>query len=238
MEKELFIWSAHEIISLRENASVWCGASVYKYTSDLNWLKDGVLVEDSDDVKVITANTAYSYRKQMLWSSVSNLSAGNYDCQAINRKDGSADRKNLQMIVVSPKAPVIDCTNMYMETTKHSIGDSVVFRCRFNGVPQPTVEWHKNDVLLHANDMRIKFSENNTLATITNITNADNGTYQCTGRNLWGTLTTQTTLEVMSNDQSYDFNSTNFPPFRILFSRFSLDLFRCNNDNGGRSYRQ
>lgn len=48
LEEDLFVWTTNELpISAGQSVSVMCGASAYKYATEVNWYKDTILVQKS-----------------------------------------------------------------------------------------------------------------------------------------------------------------------------------------------
>lgn len=74
-------------------------------------------------------------------------------------------------------------------------------KCKFAGLPRPTVVWYKDDVEItnDENDTRITLRDNNTVLDIRYIKMEDQGRYRCQASNRLGTDTRETLLKITSN---------------------------------------
>ena len=99
------------------------------------------------------------------------------------------------VIYVIPDLPEITAHPDNKEVRK---GSHVTLSCDANGNPSPSISWTKNGVLLNkTGDPRISFTQQNRKLTMKNVSEADNGEYQCVAINLIGNATSNgATLDV------------------------------------------
>lgn len=84
-----------------------------------------------------------------------------------------------------------------VETTE---GEEVVLVCEFSGKPEPTCQWSKDGLTVKPDGrIRIKMTETSATITIKETTLEDEGTYKCTVRNDFGTVSTST--QVLVNEK-------------------------------------
>ncbi|XP_059141244.1 vascular endothelial growth factor receptor 2-like [Physella acuta] len=122
----------------------------------------------------------------MRWSSLKESDKGRYYCAATTFENVT-HTLSYEMTVFDVKKPEI-----YHQTTgsrRVSIGSNAAFQCGITGLPPPTILWFKDD-------KRIEVSEKDTeksnyvlhdhSLTIKNASKADEGNYQCMGKNRGG----------------------------------------------------
>lgn len=97
--------------------------------------------------------------------------------------------------------PEIDVTNMDQREFRKSLGEPLRLQCKFSGIPVPTINWFKDDILFQpdANTTRVGLYERNTLLDIKFIRIEDEGTYRCEGLNRLGSTSRATALKITSN---------------------------------------
>lgn len=153
------------------------------------------------DVTVTSHDTPYSHRKELHWDNVENTQRGEYVCRANVIKDDKFEEKSWILDISAPKKPEIEETTIIGHTLKHSLGEPLELKCKFIGLPRPTVVWFKDDVEItnDENDTRITLRDNNTVIDIRYIKMEDQGKYKCQGSNRLGTDTRETLLKITSN---------------------------------------
>ena len=71
----------------------------------------------------------------------------------------------------------------------------LLLTCNATGNPTPSISWTKDGSLINASgDPRISFIEENTKLSITNVSAADDGQYQCVASNSLGNATSNTAI--------------------------------------------
>lgn len=150
-------------------------------------------------MQVISHNTPYSHRKEIRWDKITNEAAGVYVCRANIIKDDQHENKTWELNVVPTVVPVIQDTNIENgKVLKLALGDPLVLRCRFSGIPHPTITWYKSgDVITsEGENARISLHENNTELNIHNVKREDQGKYECVAGNRVGRTSIETILEI------------------------------------------
>lgn len=153
------------------------------------------------DITVTSHDTPYSHRKELHWDNVKNLESGKYVCRANVIKDDTIDEKSWVLDILDPRAPGIEETTIIGHTLKHSLGEPLQLKCKFLGLPRPTIVWYKDDVEItnDENDTRIALHDNNAILDIRYIKMEDQGKYKCEASNRLGSDSRETMLKITSN---------------------------------------
>lgn len=123
-------------------------------------------------------------------------------CQANVVRDDSFENRMYDLEIVEPVKPYAENSNVENgKILKHVLGEPLQMRCKFAGIPRPTITWYKDDdkISPDSNDTRMTLKENNTLLDILFIKGEDEGKYKCVASNRIATVTRETTLKITSN---------------------------------------
>ncbi|KAK6976751.1 vascular endothelial growth factor receptor 1 [Biomphalaria glabrata] len=153
-----------------------------------------VFFNRTDDLLVVT----------MVWPTLKDSDAGMYFCEALSTIENVSHAVDYQLSLHAIKKPEI------REETKGSrrisIGSNAAFQCSITGLPPPTITWFKDGkpLLLNDNHALRDFS-----LTIKNASKEDEGSYQCMGSNIGGSVwSSNMTLHVGEVPQRASFSAT------------------------------
>nr|AKR04374.1 peroxidasin [Chilo suppressalis] len=113
---------------------------------------------------------------------------GNYTCAAENINEKITTSASLQ-IFVAPAFVTVP------KDVTASGGDKVEFICKARGKPTPTISWFKDDFELTLSEY-IVLGQNNESLTLLEVSEKDEGTYNCQAENLEGVITISATLRI------------------------------------------
>uniref|UniRef100_A0A671Q3I3 Immunoglobulin superfamily DCC subclass member 3 n=1 Tax=Sinocyclocheilus anshuiensis TaxID=1608454 RepID=A0A671Q3I3_9TELE len=117
----------------------------------------------------------------LIISDVSLQHSGVYVCSA-NRPGTRMRRTALGRLVVQAPPEFLQ----WPQSVSKPAGNSAVFTCQAQGVPDPHLIWLKNGKILTPGD-NVKLSNNNSTLAVTRITAEDEAIYQCIAENSVGT---------------------------------------------------
>ncbi|KAJ6633342.1 Platelet-derived growth factor receptor alpha, partial [Pseudolycoriella hygida] len=197
IEAPFHIWGINEDtkIAAGDNITVICAASVYNYSSDLNWYLNNNLVETGDNQIVEEYETEYSYQKKITWHGIKTIHSGTYECRASTVKDDTFSMETVHIQVHEPKKPEIESTNLKQDEIKLSLGEPFRMFCNIIALPDPVISWYKNGALIE-NDTRISISSDNQTLDIKYLKIEDDGEFKCVGVNRVGSVEMFTSLKI------------------------------------------
>ncbi len=95
-------------------------------------------------------------------------------------------------------------------------GTNVTFTCTADGAPKPTITWSRIDGVNFTTKSAIRTSKGNSILMLTNVTNEEEGMYECTAHNRGKPVKKQVRLVVHSKfDDIVD--SFSFAPIELKF---------------------
>ena len=171
---------------------------------DVYWLKDGQKVLPDIRFKVLEEDNTYT----LLIIEAAPEDSGTYECVAIN-SSGEA-RCEAECVVQAPASrktplktppsPGVERKPTLMEQLKSQIvkeGQSVSFRCKISGRPNPEIQWFKGENLIKPSKYFQMQKEGDwcTLR-ITEAFPEDEGPYKCVATNPGGSVSTTANLKV------------------------------------------
>lgn len=94
-------------------------------------------------------------------------------------------------------------TNLDAAEMKKSLGEPLRLLCKITGIPEPDIQWFKNDALItnDQNDTRISIYEDKTMLDIKFMKIEDEGEFKCVGTNRIGSAEMTTNLKITSKSQ-------------------------------------
>ncbi|XP_070578826.1 papilin-like isoform X2 [Ptychodera flava] len=146
---------------------------------------------------------------------ISSQDAGVYACTAFNGLGQPA----VYRVFVTVLVPVEIRGGQSVVTT--SVGKSVTLECHATGIPKPTIEWHKGNILLPGTIPRFSQSGDNSLE-IQSVSRSDAGDYICTGVNNVGTVQKKTVTLIVEADAEII-----SPPMDIIASEGDSVTLTC-----------
>ena len=114
-----------------------------------------------------------------------------YTCTATNFV-GPMDSRQARLDVIVPVSVSVSPTNTTVQP-----GDNVKITCTSEGVPEPEVEWYKNDDLLNSQG-RVRVSR--TEVVISQVQASDSGYYKCRAHHNYGDASDRMFLNVMRKE--------------------------------------
>uniref|UniRef100_W4VRJ9 Protein tyrosine kinase n=1 Tax=Corethrella appendiculata TaxID=1370023 RepID=W4VRJ9_9DIPT len=183
--------------TIGDNVSLLCGVLIYNYTDHLQWYKDGHLVVSSTDVTVISNRTQYTYWNKINFNNVQLANAGIYECRAAPTDDSKGfEIKTINLEVIEPEHPKF-LSESVPEVYEPEIGETVEFKCDLIGIPEPEIQWYKNDELVdfNANESR-GISQYEMSLLIQSARPMHSGDFKCTGVNKVGSISRQFKLDI------------------------------------------
>nr|CDJ97202.1 Immunoglobulin I-set and Immunoglobulin domain containing protein [Haemonchus contortus] len=151
----------------------------------ITWRKGGYpVVDDGTHVIHNVANLTISHLEAH--------NPGNYTCLAKNDV-GFAESTVLIDVLVPPS---IDREHVDLSPRLH-IGQTLLLSCNANGIPEAAVKWYVNGSEISSSTNGIEVGFSNEFIKISNITQQDEGTYECVARNLVGNDTIFYTVRVV-----------------------------------------
>ncbi|XP_066557584.1 ADAMTS-like protein 3 [Amia ocellicauda] len=168
----------------------------------LSWTKDGLPLHFSESVSWDSTGTLHI-------SDPSGEDAGEYACTATNNMGSDTEASQLQYAEV----PVIHASRRNISELESrrvtavvggsvsiSTGANVTLECPMTGVPQPAINWHKNEGLMNRNAFLLL----NGSLLLQNISLENYGTYSCVAANPLGKSIASSFLSVSAHGPSID----------------------------------
>lgn len=173
-------------IATGDLVKIECGAIVYNYTNEVKWFRDGEPVENVKDIVVEDTSTNYSWRKAIIWNSISKDDEGVYTCEA-HPKDTNQDFEStiISINVHDAQRPVI-ISNFNQSHLHRPVGSQMSLECFVTGLPQPSLMWYKDDVIFVIDNNatnRISYGNGNRSIDFMSVIPEDSGIYKCVGWN-------------------------------------------------------
>lgn len=106
LSEPMQIWGIDENVTIatEDSVTLTCAAYVYTYSDQLNWYRNGILVEESSAIptgwQIRKYVTDYSYRLDLTWESIGIADTATYECRAgLITNDTSYTAKDLLLTV-------------------------------------------------------------------------------------------------------------------------------------------
>ncbi|GLV35679.1 PDGF- and VEGF-receptor related [Carabus blaptoides fortunei] len=182
-------------IAVGDNRSIYCAASVYNYTSKIDWyfcnntdLRQKINSGNKFDIK--RSKTEYSYRISMTINSITKKENGDYCCVVEPISQEYDTTRVVSIVVKDAQIPKIITSNMNGSDVKITLGQPLDLTCNPMGIPAPTIKWRKNDEewSVGINKGRIRLSDDRKKLSFKYTQQEDEGTYKCIASNRIGSV--------------------------------------------------
>ncbi|XP_039437782.1 vascular endothelial growth factor receptor 1-like [Culex pipiens pallens] len=181
-----------EVVS-GDRVAIVCAASVYKHTNEIEFLWNGSLVKESEEITFQDSYENYAHVRKLVLDKALKLHAGVLKCRTKTFESNVVESKEIQLEIFEPMKPKIFGESDHGEITQSS-GEACQLECYSKGIPKPTIDWLKNDEPLE-NDARVHVINGTTLY-FTYLKREDSGQYRCRVRNREGQAEKGWTLTV------------------------------------------
>jgi len=197
-----------------------CGAAIYNHSSEIKWYKDGEPIENFPHLDVADTSTKYSYRRSIIWESITKDDEGIYECEVYHKNDsetGDVEEHNIQkeqeQVVIKVHTPILPLitSNFNQSVIRQPLGEALRLECFVGGLPTPNLIWYKDDelfVVSENNSNRISMDSKNETIYFTVLTMDDAGKYKCDGRNRIGSDHRSVEIEVLGELSLQSFKLT------------------------------
>ncbi|XP_073825361.1 PDGF- and VEGF-receptor related isoform X20 [Musca autumnalis] len=152
IEENMTIYGINDtdIIALGDEVTITCAAVAYYFTDNLQWYNDKrEPIAESNDIKISTSKSAYSYKKSLTFKKIRDNYQGIYECGAAHINDNNSEYKIINIIAHEPFSPQMTFTNLGNNIKlERKLGESLELRCESHAIPKATVTWYKDDVEL------------------------------------------------------------------------------------------
>ncbi|XP_030384764.1 vascular endothelial growth factor receptor 1 isoform X2 [Scaptodrosophila lebanonensis] len=177
--------------------SFTCAALAYHFRDNLVWYHNGELVQESNDLKIETNNTKYSYKKTLKIGAVRDEDRGTYECRAYYIKNDSAfETSETNVFVHEPKAPKWEDETLALNSKiERNIGEELALYCRSDAIPKANVRWYKDNVEV-VQSKHIKISDDQSELLFRHLLPAHDGVYKCVVQNRLGIIESSTTVVI------------------------------------------
>ncbi|XP_043065334.1 vascular endothelial growth factor receptor 1 isoform X14 [Drosophila ficusphila] len=184
-------------IAKEDNVNCTCEALAYHLDGNLSWLHNGEALEESDNVRIETNRTEYSYKSTVHITSISDQDRGTYECRAYHiRKPSEYSTHEIDLNVYDPSAPQwVNPTQDAHKKIKRNLSQTLELECASTAVPLATVQWFKDDKELTESKL-MHFLENNSKLIITHLYPGDEGVYRCLVQNRLASIERSYTLDI------------------------------------------
>uniref|UniRef100_A0A034VFS1 Vascular endothelial growth factor receptor 1 n=1 Tax=Bactrocera dorsalis TaxID=27457 RepID=A0A034VFS1_BACDO len=193
-------------IARGDEVTLTCAALSYYFSDDLDWYKDGELVEEnSGNIVISNSSSSYSYQKTLVIENIQDSDQGSYECRARNANNPDMEETKYRSIFVNePLAPRMRHTNLD-ESVKmeHKLGDALQLECKPDAIPAAEVHWYKDDVELN-NSSYVNILDDGSKLIIQYIKPEHEGVYKCVASNRLGSVEVSSAVKI-----------TNLPRMRV-----------------------
>ncbi|CAD6208770.1 GSCOCG00003578001-RA-CDS [Cotesia congregata] len=177
-------------IIIGDNVTLTCGASIYNFTSEINWFdEDDNEINQTNRLIIDKTIDEYTYFTHLTLINVSKSDAVLYKCKGLlNNAENLQDYYRLE--VNDPLMPYIRDTSMNRSentyTTDEAAETTIELKCDIKGMPTPIISWWKDDTRINETDDVYKLINRNTTLEIINPREKNSGKYICRGENRFG----------------------------------------------------
>ncbi|XP_049302395.1 vascular endothelial growth factor receptor 1 isoform X2 [Bactrocera dorsalis] len=193
-------------IARGDEVTLTCAALSYYFSDDLDWYKDGELVEEnSGNIVISNSSSSYSYQKTLVIENIQDSDQGSYECRARNANNPDMEETKYRSIFVNePLAPRMRHTNLD-ESVKmeRKLGDALQLECKPDAIPAAEVHWYKDDVELN-NSSYVNILDDGSKLIIQYIKPEHEGVYKCVASNRLGSVEVSSAVKI-----------TNLPRMRV-----------------------
>ncbi|XP_036328927.1 vascular endothelial growth factor receptor 1-like isoform X2 [Rhagoletis pomonella] len=184
-------------IARGDEVTLTCAALSYYFSDDLDWYKDGELVEESNNFVITNSSTSYSYQRTLKINNIQERSQGSYECRARNANNyDQQESKYISIFVYEPLPPKMIHTNLDENAKlERKLGDFLELECTPEAIPAANVHWYKDDIEL-TNGSNIAIEEDGNKLVIQYIKPEDEGIYKCVAVNRLGSVDASSAVKI------------------------------------------
>ncbi|XP_067624151.1 vascular endothelial growth factor receptor 1 isoform X3 [Eurosta solidaginis] len=177
-------------IARGDDVRLTCAALSYYYAPNLEWYKDGELLEEGNDYKITTSTTSgYSYQRTLKINKIQERDQGSYECRArrANNYDHE-ENKYISIFVFEPMKPRMLQTSLNEnQKLERKLGDALELECKPEAIPAAAVHWYKDEAEL-SNSSTVAILEDGSKLIIQYIKPEHEGVYKCVAVNRLGSV--------------------------------------------------
>ncbi|XP_053961077.1 vascular endothelial growth factor receptor 1 isoform X2 [Anastrepha ludens] len=184
-------------IARGDEVTLTCAALSYYYSDDLDWYKDGELVEANNNFEITNSTTSYSYQRSLKINNIQERDQGSYECRARNANNyDQQESKYISLFVYEPLAPRMVHTNLDgNQKLERKLGDFLELECTPEAIPAAEVHWYKDDVELN-NSSNVAIEKDGSKLIIQYIKPEDEGVYKCVAVNRLGSVESSSAVKI------------------------------------------
>ncbi|XP_054082940.1 mast/stem cell growth factor receptor Kit isoform X2 [Zeugodacus cucurbitae] len=192
-------------IARGDEVTLTCAALSYYFSDDLDWYKDGELVEDGSNFVITNSSTNYSYQKTLIIKNIQERNQGTYECRGRNANNPDLqETKYRSIFVYEPLAPRMVQSNLDdSDKLERKLGDALQLECQPEAIPAAEVHWYRDDVELN-NSSYVDIVDEGSKLIIQYIKPEHEGVYKCVALNRLGSVELSSAVKI-----------TNLPRIRI-----------------------
>ncbi|XP_017854588.1 vascular endothelial growth factor receptor 1 isoform X2 [Drosophila busckii] len=188
---------ANRKIANGDEENFTCAALAYHYDGNLDWYRNGELLSESDNIKLESHHTAYSYMRTLKFLAIGDEDRATYECRAhyIHPSD-KYDSREIDVYVHDTKAPHWTYTNLDAKSKlERNLTESLILECKAEAVPQAKVHWYRNGVPISETN-HTQLLEDHTKLRIPHLYPNDDGIYRCVVENRLGSIENSVTVVI------------------------------------------
>ncbi|XP_054744163.1 vascular endothelial growth factor receptor 1 isoform X4 [Anastrepha obliqua] len=184
-------------IARGDEVTLTCAALSYYYSDDLDWYKEGELVEANNNFEITNSTTSYSYQRSLKINNIQERDQGSYECRARNANNyDQQESKYISLFVYEPLAPRMVHTNLDgNQKLDRKLGDFLELECTPEAIPAAEVHWYKDDVELN-NSSNVAIEKDGSKLIIQYIKPEDEGVYKCVAVNRLGSVESSSAVKI------------------------------------------
>ncbi|XP_074100379.1 PDGF- and VEGF-receptor related isoform X2 [Cotesia typhae] len=177
-------------VIIGDNITLTCGASIYNFTSNINWFdEDDNQINQTNRLIIDKTFDEYTFYTHLKVINVSKLDNVLYKCKGLlNSAQELQDYRRIE--VNDPLEPYIlkssmnQTENIY--TTDEAAEITIELKCDIEGMPTPVISWWKDNIRINGTDDVYNLINKNTTLEIINPREKNSGKYICRGENRFG----------------------------------------------------
>ncbi|KAF5286422.1 hypothetical protein FQR65_LT12603 [Abscondita terminalis] len=187
------------IIARGDTVTMYCAASRYNYTDQLQWFKNNKSklssIPENNHYVIEKSRTDFSNKLTLTINEINHNDTGNYTCQVkekfISNSPKGSDQfryDNITIIVKDPVAPEITDSNLNESDVTISIPEKFTLWCYASGIPKPAITWYRNgeEIIETNTKSRIILADQKRVLEIVFTQAEDEGKYMCRAKNKMG----------------------------------------------------
>lgn len=139
----------NDVIAVGDSIELLCAATVYNYSSKIEWLKnDEVIQDEQDDFKIENIEGKFSHQSRLSKKELSRDDSGSYSCKVYSKNSSETFDKFVDLEVHDTVEPYFD-TSFNASELNFMMGEPMRLVCKASGIPHPTILWFMVGFLFH-----------------------------------------------------------------------------------------